>query len=88
MKIQITKFMCNNCKKVSEALIPDDKTGKIKFPYHAGWQYLYNVCFQTHSPSGVMRKEEKDKHFCTAKCSLEFIGKLVAPVEKKRKAKK
>jgi len=69
-----TTFICDECEKeeVSES-----------FPYGKGWVYLYNFNTQIFDKSGNqlpvihMRIEEKDRHFCSIKCEIEWLKKLL-----------
>lgn len=42
------------------------------FPYEKSWVYLYALNFKA-KPKII--SEQKDKHFCSVKCALNFISK-------------
>ena len=72
MKETIMKFKCDECGKTY-----DDVT---KFPYDAGWVYLYNLNMQVkayaQTPEHLAdRIEQKDSHFCSNNCFLSFVTK-------------
>lgn len=66
MKENIARFVCDECKETSEP------TGD-KFPYDAGWIYLYSINGKKELNKRIV---EKDKHFCSLECELEYIRKL------------
>ena len=72
MKKETLTFVCDNCGK--EQGVKDSK-----YPYDKDWCYLYNFNTQIKGIEidtgvSVNRIEQKDKHFCSAKCMLNFIA--------------
>jgi len=65
MKQDKTLFTCDECEKTIET----DKG--VGYPYGFGWRYLYNLTFKLEEK---MREPEKDKHFCSKKCLIKWVG--------------
>ena len=86
MKQELTKFICDDCKK--EHL---KKQGN-GFPYEEDWCFLYNFTgkvLQSHYSGielNVGRYENKDKHFCSEKCMMTFIKKVIKEARKEPKS--
>lgn len=68
-KEDFTKFKCDVCGKF---IVVESGSG---FPYRQGWRYLYNFAFKfdEHIFQGI----EKDKHFCSVSCMVEFITNMI-----------
>lgn len=57
----------------------------FNYPYDEGWLYLYNMNFQRpdypkpEETRTEIRKriEVKDKHFCSKKCLIKFLGDII-----------
>lgn len=87
MKQDYTKFVCDNCKK---EILKNKGEG---FPYEDKWCYIYNFTgkiLRYHAPpldTDIGRFENKDKHFCSEKCLMEWIknglkeAKKVIPIK-------
>jgi hypothetical protein len=82
MKQDYTKFVCDECEKLTEVM------KNAGYPYQDGWCYIFN--FETkflrlYTPGieiDVARLELKDKHFCSLDCMFKHIKKKIAEAKK------
>lgn len=67
------------------------KEKNIGFPYEDSWCYIYNFSgkiLQSHY-SGIETNigdfKNQDKHFCSEKCMMQFIKKVITEAKKEPK---
>lgn len=65
MKRYKTIFTCDECVKIIET---ETESG---YPYQNGWRYLYNLTFKLENKR---IEPERDKHFCSKKCLIKWVG--------------
>lgn len=68
-KQDFTKFKCDTCGK---PVVMEMCSG---FPYDKGWRYLYN--FEFKFANRIFMGAEKDKHFCSVSCMVEFLTNTI-----------